>query len=167
VVVYLGPRHLIQPLLDAATRASWRPAFYLSGVLAGPGLFDLSPSFAGTIVLALPYLPDDMTRAGQEQYERLRAAGGLPRHHQAAQMAALTAAKVLEEGIRRCGRELSRAKLIDELERLNEFPTGFSRPLTFGPNRRIGSTGAYLLTMDPAAKRLQPSGGWVEAGRSP
>ncbi len=107
-----------------------------------------------------------MTPAGHAEYEQLRSAGGLPGHHRAAQMATLAAAKVLVEGIRRCGREVSRARLIDELERLSEFPTGFSRPLTFGPNRRIGSSGAYLLTFDIVGKRLQPQGRWVEAGGS-
>ena len=108
-----------------------------------------------------------MTPAGREEYERLRAGFGLPGHHRAAQMAALAAAKVLEEGIRRCGEALSRAKLVEELERLDEFPTGFSRPLTFGPNRRVGSTGAYVLTVDLAGHQLQPTGGWVEVGGTP
>lgn len=164
VVVYLAHPTFLGPLLDAAGRASWRPTIYLPGVLAGPGLFDRPPAVGGTIVLALPYLPDDMTPAGRDEYERLRSAGGFPRHHLAAQMAALAAAKVLVEGVRRCGRELSRARLIDELERLTEFPTGFSRPLTFGPDRRNGSSGAYILTLDPAGKRLRPDGGWVDAG---
>ncbi len=166
VIVYLGPPIFLLPLLDAANRASWRPAIYLPGVLAGRDLLDVPPAFGGSIVIALPYLPDDMTPAGHDEYEQLRSAGGLPGHHRAAQMATLAAAKVLVEGIRRCGREVSRARLIDELERLSEFPTGFSRPLTFGPNRRIGSSGAYLMTFDLVGKRLQPQGRWVEAGGS-
>jgi ABC-type branched-subunit amino acid transport system substrate-binding protein len=167
VVAYLGPPTLLRPLLDAANRASWRPTLYLLGVLAGRDLFELPPAFGGRIVLALPYLPDDMTAAGRGEYERLRSAGRLPRHHLAAQMAALAAAKVLVEGVRRCGRELTRAGLVDELEQLSEFPTGFSRPLSFGPNRRNGSSGAYILTFDSAGRQLQPDGGWVEAGRAP
>jgi ABC-type branched-subunit amino acid transport system substrate-binding protein len=167
LVAYLGPPTFLRPLLEAADRASWRPTVYLPGVLAGRDLFDLPPGFGGKVVLALPHLPDDMTPAGREEYESLRSAGGLPGHHQAAQLAALTAAKVLVEGVRRCGRELSRSRLIDELERLSEFPTGFSRPLTFGPNRRNGSSGAYILTFDLAGKRLEPDGGWVEAGGAP
>jgi ABC-type branched-subunit amino acid transport system substrate-binding protein len=166
-VIYLGPPELIRPLLDAAGRASWRPEFAIPGALSSRELFDLSSSFRGTIIVALPYLPDDMTPAGRAAYDRLRVASGLPDHHRAAQMAVLAAARVLEEGIRRCGESLSRARLIDELERLDAFSTGFSRPLTFGPNRRIGSAGAYLLTLDPASHQLQPAGGWVEAGGRP
>jgi ABC-type branched-subunit amino acid transport system substrate-binding protein len=167
VVAFLGPQSLIGLLLAAANRESWRPELYLPAALAPRELFDSPPSFGGTIVLALPYLPDDMTQAGQEEYERLRATSGLPPQHRAAQMAVLAAAKVLEEGIRRCGVRLSRVKLVEELEQLDAFQTGFSRPLTFGPNRRIGSTGAYILTADLAGHQLKPNGGWVEVGRSP
>ena len=167
MVLYLGPNNLIRPLLDASNRASWRPELYLPAALVARDLFEPSASFGGKIVLALPYLPDDMTRAGQEEYERLRAASELPTHHRAVHMSALAAAKVLEEGIRRCGRELSRAKLIDELEKLDQFSTGFSRPLSFGPNRRIGSTGAYVVTVNLAGHELQPSGGWIEVEASP
>jgi ABC-type branched-subunit amino acid transport system substrate-binding protein len=161
-VAYLGPREMIRPLLDSADRASWRPEIYLPGAMASRDLFDLPPTFGGRIILALPYLPDDMTPTGREQLARLRAATGLPERHRAAQMAVLAAARLLEEGIRRCGRATSRARVIDELERLDAFSTGFSRPLTFGPNRRVGSSGAYLLTVDLAGHRLQPTGGWVE-----
>ena len=82
---------------------------------------------------------------------------------EAAQLAVLAAAKVLEEGLRRCGRDVSRARLVEELERLEEFATGYSRPLTFGPNRRIGSSGAYILAADLAAQRLRPIG-WTDLG---
>jgi ABC-type branched-subunit amino acid transport system substrate-binding protein len=163
-IVYLGPSEMVRPMLEAAEKASWRPEFDIPGALAGRELLDLSSSFGGKIVLALPYLPDDMSPAGREEYDRLRASAGLPAHHRAAQMAVLAAAKLFEEGIRRCGEALSRARLTDELERLSAFSTGFSRPLTFGPNRRIGSTGAYLLMVDPAGHSLQPTGGWVEVG---
>jgi ABC-type branched-subunit amino acid transport system substrate-binding protein len=166
-VVYLGHPALLRPLLEAATRASWRPTIYLPSVLAGSDLFDLPSGFGGSIRLALPYLPEDMTATGRDEFERLRSAGTLPNHHLAAQMATLAAAKVLVEGVSRCGRELSRARLIEELERLSEFPTGFSRPLTFGPNRRNGSSGSYILTLDIPGKRLQHDGGWVDAGTAP
>jgi ABC-type branched-subunit amino acid transport system substrate-binding protein len=167
VVAYFGPRAALRPLLVAADRASWRPEIYLPGALASPDLFDLPLSFGGKIVLALPYLPDDLTPAGAEQFARIRAASGLPERRRAAQMAVLAAAKVMEEGIRRCGRALSRARMIDELERLDAFSTGFSRPLTFGPNRRVGSAGAYLLSVDLPARKLQPTGGWVEVEGRP
>ena len=163
VLAYLGPDGLITPLLAAADRASCRPSVYLPGALAGGDILELPPSFDGRVFLSLPYLPEDVTRSGQDEYARLESQHGLSRDHRAAQLAVLAAAKVLEEGLRRCGRDVSRARLVEELERLEEFSTGYSRPLTFGPNRRIGSSGAYVLAADLAAHRLRPIG-WTDLG---
>ena len=159
LLVYLGPAALTRPLIVAADRASWHPSIYLPGALCDRSLGDLPSAFdQGRIVVTFPYLPTDVTRSGRALLDRLRADHGLPMTHEATQIAVLTALKVLEEGLRRSGRDLSRAGVVDELERLNEFETGFSRPLTFGPNRRVGSPGAYLLSLDDSGRRFRPIG---------
>jgi ABC-type branched-subunit amino acid transport system substrate-binding protein len=163
VLVYLGPPALLHPLGVQADKAAWRPRVYLPGALAGGRAFDLPLSFANRVFLALPYLAEDVSREGQDEYDRLHAQGGLPRQHLATQLAVLAAAKALEEGLRRCGRDVSRARLVAELERLDDFSTGYSRPLTFGPNRRVGSWGAYMFRADLAGRRLE-SLGWASLG---
>ena len=55
-----------------------------------------------------------------------------------ASIAAFAAAKLLEEGLRRAGRDLDRRKLVDALEELYGYETGLTPPLSYGPNRRIG-----------------------------
>ena len=165
-VVYLGPAALLRPLIDAAGRASWHPRLFVPISLGGGVLSDLPPAFDGRIVLAFPYLPDDVTSAGQALLTRLRDAHDLPRDHQATQLALLTALKVVEEGLRRAGRDLSRGRLIEELEHLESFETGLSRPLTFGPNRHLGVSGAYLVTIRDGGRRLDPEG-WIEVDTSP
>lgn len=45
---------------------------------------------------------------------------------------------VLAEGLTRAGRDLSRAKLIEEFEGLHEFQT-MSGSVTFGPNQRLAT----------------------------
>jgi ABC-type branched-subunit amino acid transport system substrate-binding protein len=160
---YLGPAAMIVPLLVAADRAAYRPIVYLPGALTGGEVLDLPVAFDGRIYMSAPYLAADVTRAGQEDYDHLKARHGLPADYQAAQLAVLAAAKVLEEGLRRSGRDLSRAKLIEELERLEEFSTGYSRPLTYGSSRRIGSMGAYVLAADLPARRLRLVE-WIDVG---
>jgi ABC-type branched-subunit amino acid transport system substrate-binding protein/cytochrome c553 len=164
VIVYLGPAALVQPLLVAADGASYRPSVFLIGALSGGGVLDLPASFDGRAFLAMPHLDQDVTRSGHEDYAHLSARYKLVPDHRAAQLAVLAAARVLEEGLRRCGRDLSRAKLIDELERLEEFPTGYSRPVTFGPNRRAGTAGAHVLGADLVEHRFKPLG-WTDVGR--
>jgi len=65
--------------------------------------------------------------------------------------------------VRRCGRDLSRDGFIEKLEGLRQLDTGYAPPLTFGPSRRLGAHGAWLVRLDLAAQRLEPEGGWVEA----
>jgi ABC-type branched-subunit amino acid transport system substrate-binding protein len=166
VLVYLGPASLIRPLLDAAGRASWQPTLYLPGALSDRRVLDLPPSFDRRIFLAFPYLPGDLSRSGHDELEYLRKNHGLSQDHQATQMTILTAFRVLEEGLRRCGRDVTRARFVEELERLDEFSTGYSRPLTFGPNRRVGSLGAHILAVEIPERRLRPLG-WTSVSEFP
>ena len=57
------------------------------------------------------------------------------------------------------GRDLSREGLVDQLESLNGFATGSAPPLTFGPARRLGARGAYVVRVE--GKSLKGAGGWV------
>ncbi len=70
-------------------------------------------------------------------------------------------ALVLVEGLKRAGRALSREKLVASLEALHAFETGLAPPVTFGPDRRVGSFGGYVVGVDPAARAFRPFGGWI------
>jgi len=71
-----------------------------------------------------------------------------------------TTTSAQQTGLKRAGRDLSREKLITALEGLYEYNTGVTPSITFGPNRRVGAMGAYVLSIDPA-KREFVSSGWV------
>src|SRR4028119_776140 len=58
------------------------------------------------------------------------AARALPREHLSAQLTALAAAEVLGEGLRRTGRELTRERLIEQLEGFRKLQTAYA------PNRK-------------------------------
>jgi hypothetical protein len=57
--------------------------------------------------------------------------------------------------------DLSRERLITTLEGLYEYDTGLMPKITFGPNRRIGVLGAYIVTLDPEKKLFPASAEWV------
>ena len=130
--------------LSAADAAGWRPRVYAPGALAGPGLFEAPASFAERIVLAFPTLPADQKRHGVEGYQRLAEARDLPREHLAAQLSTLVSAQLLVEGLKRSGREVSRERLVEELEALYDYDTGltaasahgFTAGDTIGPHQR-------------------------------
>ncbi|HEV7507582.1 MAG TPA: ABC transporter substrate-binding protein [Thermoanaerobaculia bacterium] len=147
-------------LLQTADRLGWHPRLLVTGAAADNALFGAPAAFDGRIFVALPSPPGG---PGGETATAYRSLGPLPADNLSAQWAALGAAEVLIEGMKRAGRDLSREKLVDQLESLRGFATGYSPPVTYGPARRLGARGAYVMKLDLRAKSFIPQGGWVEA----
>ncbi|HEX8281824.1 MAG TPA: ABC transporter substrate-binding protein [Pyrinomonadaceae bacterium] len=147
-----------------ADAAGWRPDIFLLGALTGRDLLASAPAgFKDKIFLTFPTVPADVTEAGAGELRALSAKYKFEVRHTAAQLAALAAAKVLTEGLKRGGRDISRERLVTALEGLYDFETGLTPHLTFGPNRRVGAAGAYVIRIDTERKEFAPAGGWVDA----
>lgn len=131
----------------------------LSLTLAREAL-SLSPAQAARTFLAHPTpLPE---RADLAEFSALLRREGGGANHLAFRAVAFAAAKVFTEGVKLSGRRLSRAGLVGSIERLRDFRTGVLPPLTFGPNRRLGVAGAYVVGVDAANKRLTPLSELIE-----
>lgn len=148
-------------LLESADEAGWHPDCYVMGALAGPELFGAPSAFHERIRLSFPTLPPRQP-AALRKYERLAQRHRLPESQLPAQFEALSAVKTLVEGLRRTGASTSRERLIEELEQLYEYRDGFTPTMTFGPNRRIGAEGAFLLTVDLKRSKLAAASDWVD-----
>jgi ABC-type branched-subunit amino acid transport system substrate-binding protein len=147
-----------------AEAAAWRPDIYMLGTLTGRELVASVPAgLSNKVFLAFPTVPADVTAEGEGELRALATKYKFPLRHTAAQLSALAAAKVLAEGLQRGGKDLSREKLITALEGLYDYETGLTPRLTFGPNRRVGASGAYVVTIDAARREFVPVGGWVKA----
>ncbi len=162
VVFFLGTGEEALALMKEADKLSWSPQLYLPGAAAGNKILDAPPSFSRKIFLSFPTSPADQTAEGVAEYRALAAKHNLPANHVATQLSALGAAKILVEGLKRAGREVSREKLIETLEGLNGYATGVTPPVTYGPNRRIGALGAYVVTVDLEKREFVPAGPWVK-----
>ena len=162
-LIFLGPQSDLDPLLAALDSKGSSPRIYLLSSSLSQPLFDAPVSFDRRILIAYPTLSSDITPSGREEYQSLVETYSLPREHVQAQLAALAAAKLLVEGLRRAGRDLSRVRLIEGIEELFGFETGVTPPLSYGPNRRIGARGAHIIAVDLANKRYAPIGdGWYD-----
>lgn len=62
--------------------------------------------------------------------------------------------QIFLEGLRRAGRDLTRAKLIAALETIKDFPTGSYAPVSFSPTDHDGVQGAYFYEFTPDGKRV-------------
>ena len=160
-VFFLGASGEEAAFINAAATANWTPHVFLLGALTGKTLVkDLPLSFKDHVFLAFPTVPGDVTPAGLAELRALQEKHKFAPGHIASQLNAFAAAKIFTEALKRAGRDLSREKLVTALEGLYEYDTGVTPGITFGPNRRVGAMGAYVLSIDPA-KREFISNGWV------
>ena len=148
-------------LLAAAAAMDWQPRVLAPGSLAGAALLAAPPAFQGRIFLAFPVLPEHVSPAALAEYGRLAAAAGLPPRDLPAQLSALAATRLLVAALERAGRDLTRDALVAQLARIDRFETGFLPALTYGPDRRTGAHGAYVVTVDLETKALTPASGWI------
>jgi ABC-type branched-subunit amino acid transport system substrate-binding protein len=162
-MLFLGGHDDLQQTLGALADSGTAPRVYvLSSSLVRP-LFDVPAVFDQRIFIAYPTLSSDISPKGRQEYQQLVDTYSLTREHVQAQLAAFAAGKLLVEGLRRAGRDLSRIRLVDGLEELYEFKTGVAPPLTYGPNRRIGALGAHVVAVDLENQRYGPVGdGWYK-----
>jgi ABC-type branched-subunit amino acid transport system substrate-binding protein len=152
----------LKALLEAADRINWRPHVFLPGALIEKEILELPVDFHRKIYLSYPTLPSDQTPAGMAEFKTLLKQHDISAKHLTSQITAFVASKILVEGLKRTGRDLNREKFIQSLEKFYEFQTGLTPRITYGPNRRIGASGAHIVTVDLEKKNFAPVGDWIE-----
>jgi ABC-type branched-subunit amino acid transport system substrate-binding protein len=160
VIVLAGDAEL-EALARELAGSGAPPSLLAAGTLSGRVATQVAGSYGGRLFLAFPGAPSDETVPAAQELARLREAAGTAGRSRASQASAVVDALVLVEGLKRAGRALSREKLVASLEALHAFETGLAPPVTFGPDRRVGSFGGYVVEVDPAARAFRPFGGWI------
>jgi ABC-type branched-subunit amino acid transport system substrate-binding protein len=161
-VLFLGGDDDLATFFRGAGAASFRPHLLVPGVLVSRALAEAPPAFQGRLVVAYPSGPSDEKAATAARFARMQGKARDQPRLRAAQVSAFTSASVLAEGLRRTGRNLSRDRLVKNLETLVEFETGLAPALSFGPGRRVGARGAHVVAVDPKARSMKPLG-WKRA----
>ena len=159
-VFFLGDSEEALAFMKESEKLGWFPAVYLP-VPTSRKLFEAPLGFKNKLFCSFPTTPADQTAAGIKEFRNLAEKYKLPPDHLAAQLQACSAARILVEGLKRAGRDVSREKLIGALEGLNRFETGSTPPITYGPNRRIGALGAYVVMIDLETKQFGPVSAWI------
>jgi mono/diheme cytochrome c family protein len=138
------------PLLWFADRApdhddlSSREAILLPGALLADALPHGAPlpawiAFAGG---SPEFIPD-----AASEYDAVASGYRLPSDAKPSQRQALAAAAIIVEALRRAGRDVTRERLVDALETLQDFHTGLTPPVSYSTTRRIGSDGAWIVPL--------------------
>jgi len=156
-VFFLGSGTEAGALLNEAEAVGWTPPLYMLGSLLGKNISSaVTPRMKDKVFLAFPTVPTDVSETGAAEYNALLQRNKIGATHAAAQASAIAAARILVHALELCGKDLTRERLVTTLEGLYEYDTGLMPKITFGPNRRIGALGAYVVTIDPE-KRLFPA----------
>jgi ABC-type branched-subunit amino acid transport system substrate-binding protein len=135
--------------INAAASNRWAPHVFLLGALTTRDLVKTLPSsFKDRVFLCFPIVPSDVAPDGLAELRALEEKYKFAPGHTASKLNAFAAAKIFTEALKRAGRDLSREKLITALEGLYEYNTGVTPSITFGPNRRVGSLGSYVVSID-------------------
>ncbi|MDJ0838096.1 MAG: ABC transporter substrate-binding protein [Acidobacteriota bacterium] len=160
-VFFLGRAGRALTFLREGERLGWHPTFLGLQDLADPAFQSLAG--ADNIFLAAPAMGRRLTAEGMQTMQHFREHYRVPSaRFTDAQLTALVSLDLLKEGIIRTGRALTREQLVTELENLYNWTTGLTRKLRFGPNRRVGTRGAYIVRPDPVTKTWALEGSWIE-----
>lgn len=150
-------------LLREAAAVGLTPHLFTLGLMAGKDLPNVGPEFKDKVYLAFPTVPSDISKDGLAEFGALHEKYKFASRHTAAQLSAFAAAKVFVEALTRAGKDLSRDKLITTLEGFYEYDTGVTPRITFGPNRRVGAAGAYVLSLEDVKQGVAGTSRWVKA----
>lgn len=166
-VFFLGSGRELQEMLQAAEKLQWLPMVFQPGPLTDPGVFGISSAFSERVFFSLPTLPSDVVPAAVHEYEALVSNHAVSSPQPALSLVVLASAKVLTEGLRQSGRQLSREKFVQSLSALIDFQTGLTPVLNFSPTRRIGALGAYVVKLDLKNRTFTPVDSWITIAPMP
>lgn len=155
-IFFFGNAADFQSLANEMSRAKVEAGLASSAVMIGRGAFSLPAEVAGRTYLSYPgSIPskDDFS-----EFLSVMQKSGVALRNVAFQATAFAAAKVFVEALKSSGKQLSRPVLVKSLEQLQNYRTGVTPPVTFGPNRRVGAAGSYIVGIDLANKQFVPVG---------
>ena len=130
---------------EAAKSEQWFPTLMIPGNYANPDLLNAPADFDQKIYLSYPTWESNRKGKAMRWYYELAEKNGLNQQYFQSQLSVLAASILFTEVLKTAGRGLSRARLIAELESLQEFQTGFLPPLTYSLNKRVGSEAVFIV----------------------
>jgi ABC-type branched-subunit amino acid transport system substrate-binding protein len=148
-------------ILASLGRAGRTPIVLLPGSMTVPEWLPQNLSPQMTILLGFELAGLSPSSTEMREYAALEREHGLD-ERLPPQRSALAAARLMVEGLRRAGRDVTRAKLIEAIESVQHFATGYLPPLSYGPRKHTGFIGAQIVPFDPQRRQLIEPVGRIE-----
>ncbi|MDQ3201739.1 MAG: ABC transporter substrate-binding protein [Pseudomonadota bacterium] len=153
-VFYLGNGSGFSKLAERLQSAGQVPYLFAASNQVAGDLIQVPSGFSRRVFLAYPFVPSDWTLAGRMALTRLREHQGLGGEYTVLQVGAYSSMLLFSEGMKQAGRDASREKLVNALEGLHDFETGLTPLISFGPGRRLGLSGAHIVTVELPDQRF-------------
>jgi hypothetical protein len=96
------------------------------------------------------------------EFLRIGKRYGAGERHRTFQFLAYAGSLLLEEGLRRAGKGVTRESFVAGIGNVWKLETGVTPPLTYTANQRVGALGAVVVKVDPGSRRLVPVTEWRE-----
>jgi branched-chain amino acid transport system substrate-binding protein len=152
-------------VLKEAQMAGWHPQFIGGIPVADTKTLELAGAEAEGL-LALQCIDFGSQGAPMRQYRELLEKHTPGQQSRFFHAAGFWSVQVLVEGLQRAGRELTREKLVEAMERFENWDGSIGPPLTYGPNLRGGkNTSAFLVRADVANKTFVRATDWIRFER--
>ncbi|MGB3096719.1 MAG: ABC transporter substrate-binding protein [Candidatus Deferrimicrobiaceae bacterium] len=161
VLFFGGPKEALA-FAREAERLSWRPLFLAPAPMVGNALQSSPSGFLGSVYVASPLSAPNRSSRKMAEFFSLGEKYRVGKKHRTFQFLAYSGAILLEEGLKRSGKGVTREKFVDSIGDVWQLETGVTPPLTYTPNRHAGALGAQILKVDPETRRLLPATEWRE-----
>ena len=145
-VFLLGSSDTVTPWVKAADDARWYPKLFLLGPLLDDSVLTGPSALQGRMFAVYPALEPNLE--GLSEFDHFLERHNLGGEHRLLLISAYSAAQVLQNALTRAGKNLTREKFLLALEQLHDYRNGLLPPITFGPDRRIGSHKAEFVCLD-------------------
>jgi len=152
--LYLGDANKSFSFLNNLSKINWYPNLLLPGKSASPAWLDAPLKMDGKIYFSYPTWFTERNEKAMNQYSQMASNYDLDNKYINAQLNSLASTILFTETLKLSGKEFSRESMIETLHNLQDFQTGFISPLSFGPNKRIGSEKVFIVEVDVVKKRL-------------
>ncbi|MFQ5411349.1 MAG: hypothetical protein ACE5EC_03600, partial [Phycisphaerae bacterium] len=137
------------------------PSVYQLGSFLEKEIFDCPNQFQDKLFAVFPNSKTPRTIEASRAFRAFLSRHDIAASSSTALTTAYCAGQLLIESLQDAGRQPRREQLIHDLEGLYKHETGLTPPLTFGPNRRIGAYGAYLVSIDLDTKAIVCKDRWI------
>jgi hypothetical protein len=148
-VLVLGADEAVEAVVAKAHRRGWHPRFHWSD----PPRHGIEGVHAVTVQ---PALASDITAEAGASYARcvdLATTNALDRRRH---LALLAAARLLVTALEQAGRDVGRERLVESLQSLREFRSGFAPPGSLTPRRHTAASGMYVAPLPASGFQGDP-----------